>query len=142
MLLTFAMFFSCNEKEETSNPPLISNVKVENHDGGTSVEREGTISVNFDATVQSAGRLDYYHIEIHDHPESGKVSDEYRIIDDDFKEKATFAGLKNAHVHEHITVPGTANIGSYHVVITVVDSERYSSDTEDAKASIEIIEKK
>lgn len=139
-LLAFviSLQFSCTEDEIT---PEISNVSAENHNSGNTLIAAGeTISVNFDAKSRSGARLDFYHIEIHDHPVSGQVSDEYKIIDDDFRNLSTFKGLINAHVHEHITVPDTANTGSYHVVIIVVDEDGNSSDTEELETHIEIIE--
>jgi hypothetical protein len=82
----------------------------------------------------------FYHIEIHDHPESGLVEDEYRIIDASFKDEAIFKGLREAHVHEHVTVPDNANLGEYHVVIVVVDEAGNSVDTENGDAHIEVVE--
>ena len=76
--------------------------------------------------------------EFHDHPASGVVADEYKIIDDQFTDN--FKGLKNAHVHKHITVSDTANLGSYHVVVIVVDEDGNSSDTETLETHIEIIQ--
>jgi len=98
----------------------------------------GTIGVNFDAKSRSGARLDYYNIEIHDHPVSGQVSDEYKIINEQFTEN--FKGLVNSHVHKHIVVPDIANLGSYHVVIIVVDEDGNYSDTEALDVHIEIIE--
>jgi hypothetical protein len=129
---------SCGKKKM---PPEISNIVAKNHDDNTTIiPRGGTISVDFDAESMSKDKLDYYHIEIHDHPTSGLVEDEYRIIDDSFKNKATFKGLWNARVHEHITVPQDANLGKYHVVITVVDEYGNSADTEDVHVEITIVE--
>lgn len=119
--------------------PTISDVVAENHDGGINVPRGGTISVNFTATAGDA-RLDFYHIEIHDHPASGQIADEYKIIDDDFKDKSTFKGLKNANVHQHVAVPANANLGSYHVVIVVVDEDGNSVDTEELETHINIVQ--
>lgn len=138
MLFIAIAFIAC-KKEEKQNL-TISNVMVENHDGGSTVKRGGTISVNFDAIAGEHAKLDFYHIEIHDHPSSGLLEDEYKIIDNDFKEKSTFKGLRNAHVHEHITVPNDANLGEYHAVIVVVDSNGNSVDTENARASITVVE--
>lgn len=130
------LFVSCTKDTK----PEITNIEVTNHDDGTKiVKRGGTISVEFEALARGDGRLDYYHIEIHDHPASGKIEDEYRIINDSFKEMATFKGLKNAHVHQHVAVPPNANLGSYHIVITVVDEAGNSSDTENGDEHIEII---
>jgi len=132
-------FFLSSCKKDKTTPPEITNIEATNHDNGTdSIARGGTISINFDAIAKNDGKLDYYHIEIHDHPASGLVADEYRIIDQSFKDKATFKGLKNAHVHEHITVPANANIGRYHVVITVVDEYGNSVDTENGDTEIKI----
>lgn len=137
-LVASVLFFSCDKEEEQKL--AITNVEASNHDGGTEVARGGTISVNFTATASDAAKLDFYHIEIHDHPESGKLEDEYKIIDDDFKDKSTFKGLRNANVHEHITVPDSANLGSYHVVIVVVDEAGNSVDTEGGDTHITVVE--
>jgi len=134
-----ATFIAC-EKEDAASQLSISDIKVENHDGGTSIPLGGVISVNFTATAGDDARLDFYHIEIHDHPASGLVVDEYKIIDDSFKEQATFKGLRNAHVHEDVVVPDTANLGAYHVVIVVVDEDGNSVDTEGLETSITIVE--
>lgn len=136
-LFSTMLFLACEKEEEKKL--TISNVVAENHDGGTEIALNGTISVNFAATAGDA-RLDFYHIEIHDHPTSGEVDDEYKIIDDDFKNKSTFKGLRNANVHEHIVVPDTANLGSYHVVIVVVDEDGYSVDTEALETHVTIVE--
>lgn len=133
-----ALFATCNKEE---NEKLsISNVVAENHNGGEQVSRGGTIAVEFSALAGYAARLDFYHIEIHDHPATGLVADEYKIIDDDFKDKSIFKGLRNADVHEHIYVPDTANIGSYHVVITVIDEDGNSVNTEDLETHITVVE--
>lgn len=138
MILAGIVFVSC-EKEEKKELS-ITNVVAENHDGGTEIPLGGTISVNFTATAGDDARLDFYHLEIHDHPASGAIEDEYKIIDDDFKDKSTFKGLRNANVHEHVTVPDTANLGSYHVVIIVVDEDGNSVDTETLETHITIVE--
>ncbi len=141
LVLAGVLVFASCEKTDTTTPPELSNIKAVNHDDDTTIiPRGGTISVNFEALAKSDGKLDWYHIEIHDHPESGLVEDEYRIIDASFKDKATFKGLKNATVHEHITVPADANLGAYHVVITVVDEYGNSVDTEDVDVAITIVE--
>ena len=139
-LLVSLLLFSCEKEEDKEITPLISNVVAENHDGGKQIPLRGIISVNFDAITRSGAKLDFYHIEIHDHPASGNIEDEYKIIDEDFKDKSTFKGLINAHVHEHVTVPDTANIGNYHVVVIVVDEDGNSADTENLETHIEVIQ--
>lgn len=140
--LASVLFFSCDKDDVTPEiTPEITNVVAENHgDGSSEIAIGGTISVDFDAKTRSGAKLDFYHIEIHDHPTSGLIEDEYKIIDDDFKDKSTFKGLINAHVHEHITVPDTANLGDYHVVVIVVDEDGNSSDTEALETHIKIVE--
>jgi len=138
ILLASMLFISC-EKDEEENKLTISDVVAENHDGGTDISPGGTISVNFNATAGEA-RLDFYHIEIHDHPESGLVEDEYKIIDADFKDKSTFKGLRNAFVHEHVIVPENANPGPYHVVIVVIDEDGYSVNTEHLDTHITVVD--
>lgn len=134
------MFCITSCKKEEKLVLTINNVVAENHDGGTEVPRGGTISVNFATFAGDDARLDFYHIEIHDHPTSGYVEDEYKIIDADFKDKSIFKGLRNATVHEHVHVSDTANIGSYHVVIVVVDEDGNSVDTETLETHITVVE--
>jgi len=143
LILASLVFSACEKEDDPKEAPKelsITNVVAENHDGGVEVPRKGTISVNFTANAGDDARLDFYHIEIHDHPQSGLIEDEYRIIDESFKDKNTFKGLRNANVHEHITVPDTANLGEYHVVIVVVDEAGNSVDTENGDAHIVVVE--
>lgn len=140
-LIASAVLASCSKDEDDPVvTPEITDVVAVNHDNDSDeIPLGGTISVNFDAVTQSDAKLDFYHIEIHDHPVSGEISDEYKIIDEDFKDLSTFKGLINAHVHQHVVVPDTANLGSYHVVIIVVDEDGNSSDTEALETHIEIV---
>jgi len=138
LLLSGSLLVSCDKNKEELK---ISDLVAENHDSGdNTVQRGGTISIDFKATAGDDARLDYYHIELHDHPASGLIEDEYRIIDETFRDKSTFKGLKNANVHEHITVADTANLGAYHVVIVVVDEDGNSVDTEDGDTEIIVVE--
>ncbi|NJM15071.1 MAG: DUF4625 domain-containing protein [Bacteroidales bacterium] len=115
---------------------------AENHDDGTTViARGGTIAVLFSAVAGDDARLDFYHIEIHDHPASGAIEDEYKIIDDDFKDKTIFKGLRSVeNMHQHVSVPDTANLGPYHVVVTIVDEAGNSVNTEELETHITIVE--
>jgi len=140
-LVSLATISCKDEKEETDITPLISDLSAENHDDSSSqVKRGGNIGVSFDVVSRSGAKLDYYHIEIHDHPTSGLITDEYRIIDSTFQNQATFKNLKNAHVHQHISVPQIANLGSYHIVVVAVDADGNSADTENGNTHIEVIE--
>jgi len=136
--LSAILVFSCNKEDEEKLS--ISNILVESHEGSTEIPLGGSVGIEFDAIAGEAARLDYFHLEIHDHPESGKVEDEYKIIDDSFKDEDLFKGLRNAHVHKHISIPDTANLGSYHVVITVVDEDGNSINTENLETHITVIE--
>jgi hypothetical protein len=139
VILASVVLISCKKDEVIEDKtPEITSVTAENHDGGKQIPLGGTISVDFDAKSRSGEKLNYYNIEIHDHPASGAVADEYKIIDDQFTNN--FEGLNNAHVHQHIAVPDTANPGSYHVVIIVVDEDGNSSDTETLETHIEIVQ--
>ena len=140
LLLTGTVLVSC-KKDDEAKVLSITNIVAQNHNGGgTDVPRGGRISIDFTATAGDDARLDYYHIELHDHPASGKIEDEYRIIDKSFKNVSTFKGLRNANVHEHIDVADTANLGEYHVVIVVVDEAGNSVDTENGDTEIKVIE--
>ncbi|WP_109830032.1 DUF4625 domain-containing protein [Reichenbachiella versicolor] len=140
LFLSTAFLFSCDDEDDKTELS-ITNIEAKNHDAeGVEVKHGGTIELNFTAIAGDEARLDYYHIELHDHPESGKIEDEYRIIDESFKDKATFKGLRNADVHQHITVPDEANLGEYHVVIVVVDEDGNSVDTEDGDDHIIVVE--
>jgi len=140
--LLFVVFatLSCT-KEDKDTPPEISELVAKNHDNPSNViARGGTIAVNFKAKTKNDGRLDRYHIEIHDHPESGDPEDEYRIIDETFEDVSTFKGLRNASVHQHVSVPLDANLGPYHVVVVVIDEFGNSADTEEWDVEIIIEE--
>lgn len=140
-ILLISLFLTSCEDDDDEQKLEIKNVVAENHENGTTtIECGGTISVNFDAIASDDARLDFYHIEIHDHPTSGKIVDEYKIIDNDFKNISTFKGMRNAHRHEHIEVPDTANLGSYHVVIIVVDENGNTVDTETLETHITVVE--
>lgn len=136
IFVMLAITIACKKKETSTLK--ITDVQVEIHDEHATMQRGSVLSVNFTATASDAARLDYYHIEIHDHPASGKESDEYKIIDSSFKDKPTFKGLRNAKVHEHVHVPDTANLGTYHVVVFVADEAGNSVDTEDMNMHITI----
>lgn len=140
ILLISLCLTSC-EDDDDEQQLEIKNVEAGVHDGtSTTIARGGTIAVEFDAIASDNARLDFYHIEIHDHPESGKIADEYKIIDDDFKDISTFKGMRNAHVHQHIQVPDTANLGSYHVVVIIADEDGYTVDTEALETHITVTE--
>lgn len=140
-LLAGSVLVACETDEEEKMELQITNIVAENHDGGgEEVPLGGEILVEFDAIAGDDAKLDYYHLELHDHPASGLISDEYRIIDSTFQNLTTFKGLKNAHVHEHIDVPQDANIGEYHVVIVVVDEAGNSVDTEDGDTHIVVVQ--
>lgn len=137
-VLAGAVLVSCEEEKTELS---IKNLVAENHDdGGKEVPRGGEILIEFDAVAGDDAKLDYYHIELHDHPPSGLVSDEYRIIDQTFENDPTFKGLKNAHVHEHVAVQDTANLGDYHVVVVVVDEAGNSVDTENGDTEITVVQ--
>ena len=143
------LFIACNDDEPNASnevvpsapQPSIKNIEAVSHDGGsTTIARGETLGLDFDAYTQSDALLDKYHIEIHDHPESGLVEDEYKIIDSTFVNDPTFENTRNAHVHKHITIPDTANLGAYHVVIVVFDKAGYTTDTEALEMHIEVVE--
>ena len=139
-ILLISLFLTACDDDDVQKLE-IKNVTAINHNNETtSVPRGGTVSVNFEAIAGDDARLDFYHIEIHDHPASGEIADEYKIIDDSFKDDDTFKGLRNSNVHHHVIVPDTANVGSYHVVIIVVDEDGNSIDTETLETHITITE--
>ncbi len=130
-LLSIALIFSfviasC-EKDDTDNttPPEIYDFFAGTHPpevSDTIVKIPGAeIIVDFSARSLNDGRLEAYHIEIHDHPESGNPADEFIIIDNLFNNEPTFKGLRNASVHKHIAIPEEAPLGEYHVEVIVID---------------------
>ena len=145
VLLAGTVLVSCgkdDDDDEDTSVLGITNIVAENHDGSGSnqVNRGGMLKIDFEATAGPDANLDYYHIELHDHPASGLIEDEYRIIDQTFENEATFKGLKNASVHQHVPVADTANLGAYHGVIVVVDENGNSVDTEDGDTEIMVVQ--
>lgn len=142
-LLALAVIVSSCKKEEDekdeTTPPEITELKAGNHDHTShTIEKKpgAEIIVDFTARSNNDGRLEKYHIEIHDHPESGLSADEYLIIDDLFDNDITFKGTRNASVHKHIAIPDDAPLGEYHVEVTVWDE---FGNTTDADTHIYIV---
>ena len=135
-VLSSVLVLQACSKDENNGPskPEIDKFIVES-EGGDQIKRGGQISYEADIASTSDAKLDYYHVEIHDEPESGKAEDEYKIIDKDFTDN--FTDLRNTHLHDHITVPETANTGTYHFHLTVVDKD---GNTNNAETHIEVVE--
>ena len=126
LLLISFVISSCDKEEiDTTTPPEVYDFVAGTHPPNVSdtiVKTPGAeIIVDFKARSMNDGRLDAYHIEIHDHPESGNPEDEYKIIDELFDNDAFFKGLRNASVHKHIGIPEEAPLGEYHVEVLVID---------------------
>lgn len=141
LMLIAGIIISCEKEEELDKktPPEIYELKAGNHDhtSTTIVKTSGAeIILDFSARSQNDGRLEKYHIEIHDHPESGLSEDEYLIIDDLFENDVKFKGTRNASVHMHIPIPEDAPLGEYHVEVTVWDE---FGNTTDADTHIYIV---
>lgn len=136
VLSSVIMLQACSEDDDNGpSKPEIDNFIVESEGGGDQITRGGQISYEADIASTSDAKLDYFHVEIHDEPESGKAEDEYKIIDKDFTDN--IRDLRNTHLHEHITVPDTANTGTYHFHLTVVDKD---GNTNNAETHIEVFE--
>ncbi len=120
------VFVSCEkDDEDTTTAPEIYELVAGTHYpdvSDTIVKRPGAeLIVDFSARSLNDGRLASYHIEVHDHPESGNPADEYKLIDELFDNDPVFNGLRNASIHKHIHIPEEAPLGEYHVEIVVVD---------------------
>ena len=126
-------FISCNKDDDkdTTTPPEITDFKAGSHDHSTNeIPRGGEVIVDFKVFSRNDGRLEAYHIEIHDHPESGDPADEYLLIDEFFDNDPTYKGTRNATVHKHIPVPHDAPLGEYHVEVFVVDEFGNTAEVE------------
>jgi hypothetical protein len=124
LLVGSFVFLSC-EKEDTTTPPEIFDFVAGTHYpeiSNTVVKSPGAeIIVDFGARSMNDGRLTAYHIEIHDHPESGLSEHEYLMIEELFDNNPVFNGLRNASIHKHIAIPADAPLGEYHVEVVVID---------------------
>lgn len=132
-VLLSAILVSCDKDDDkdTTTPPEITDFHAGTHDqdSKTIVKKPGAeVIVDFKARSLNDGRLEAYHIEIHDHPESGNPADEYLIIDELFDNDPTFKGTRNSSVHKHIAIPEDASLGEYHVEVVVFDE--YGNTTE------------
>ncbi len=127
IILFISFVIASCDKDDTdiSTPPEIYDFFAGTHPpevNDTIVKRPGAeIIVDFSARSLNDGRLEAYHIEIQDHPESGDSADEFKIIDELFDNEPTFRGLRNASVHKHIAIPEEAPLGEYHVEVVVID---------------------
>lgn len=133
LLLALGLVMVSCKKEDTSTPPEITDLRAGNHDhtSNTIVKAPGAeIILDFTARTGNDGRLEKYHIEIHDHPASGLSEDEYLIIDDLFDNDIKFKGTRNASVHMHIPIPEDAPLGEYHVEVIVWDEFGNTTDAD------------
>ncbi len=127
------LVYSCDKEKEKdmSTPPEIYEFSAGTHDQNCdTVSLGGEIIVDFKARSLNDGRLEAYHIEIHDHPPSGNPDDEYLLMDELFDNDITFRGTKNATVHKHIPIPDHAPAGEYHVEVVVFDEYGNTADTD------------
>ncbi|ASB47776.1 hypothetical protein CDL62_00720 [Alkalitalea saponilacus] len=133
LFLSLFVFAACSDDDDTSTPPEITNFSAGLHygAGNTIVKEPGAeIIVDFDARSRNDGRLVAYHIEIHDHPESGDPDDEYKIIDEMFENDPKFFNTRNASIHKHIAIPEDAPLGEYHVEVIVFDEYGNTTDVD------------
>lgn len=126
LMLAAVLIVSCSKDDDpdTKTPPVITSFTAGDHDhhGNTIVKGPGAeVIVDFTAETRNDGRLHAYHIEIHDHPESGNPDDEFIIIDDLFDDDPKFKGTRNASIHMHIAIPSDAPLGEYHVELIIFD---------------------
>lgn len=141
LLMALAITFVACDKDDdkdTKTPPDIYEFSAGLHDHSSNeVQRGGEVIVDFKVRSRNDGRLEAYHIEIHDHPESGNPADEYLLIDELFDNDPTFKGTRNATVHKHIAIPQDAPLGEYHVEVFVVDEY---GNTAEAETHIYVVE--
>mgnify|MGYP001072838153 CR=1 FL=1 len=132
MMAMAISFVSCTKDEpDTTTPPEIYEFSAGLHDHTSNqVLRGGEVIVDFKVRSLNDGRLEAYHIEIHDHPESGNPSDEYLLMDELFDNVPTFRGTRNATVHKHIPIPADAPLGEYHVEVVVIDEFGNTSEVD------------
>ena len=110
------------EVEENPGIPHISNFKLYNKKDESSKDFVvgETVVIEFTATADGEKTLASYHLEIHDHPESGKLEDEIKVIDETFT--ADFEGLKTATVKKEVVISndwnGQKGNQSFHLVVS------------------------
>lgn len=75
--------------------------------------------ISFDASV-TEGTLVSYSLEAHNHPASGLVADEEKLVDETFT--ADFAGKATANVEHTVVIDPAKPNGDYHVEIIITDS--------------------
>ena len=107
--------------EENPGIPHITNFKLYNKkDNSKDFVVGETVVIEFKATVEGDKKLASYHLEIHDHPKSGKLEDEVKVVDDTFT--ADFAGLTTATIKKEVVISnnwnGQKGNQSFHLVVT------------------------
>lgn len=105
--------------------PTITDVEI---GSGNNKQAHAGSDFHIEAQIVAPGDIDRVELEIH--PESGSG---WQL---DTVYTAGLAGLKNAELHEHIDVPASAAVGSYHLHLTVTDKNGNKAEFE---SDIEVI---
>ena len=109
------------EVVENPNAPSVTDLSITNKNGGTTLSLNDVIVVKFTAEAKNGATLKNYHLEIHDEPASGKIEDEYKLVDDEFSDN--FKGKDKTTVSHEITITEKASTGKYHFHLHVYDEK-------------------
>lgn len=103
---------SCSKSEDPTLP-RITHLEVGSADNGSA--NVGS-DLHVDMEIEAGDRIDLVDIKITQRPsETYTHAWEYQVIWDGHR------GARNAHIHEHIDIPGDAALGTYDFLVTITD---------------------
>lgn len=106
---------------ENKNAPSVSNFSVSKKSGSGDYQVGDIVVISFTAKAVEGNTLKNYHLEIHDEPASGKLEDEFKLVDEDFT--TNFEGLTEAVISHEVEVKDGGAKGKYHVHLHVTDNK-------------------
>lgn len=106
---------------DNNNAPEVSDFTVTNKSGNATINTGDTLIVSFTAKAKSGNTLKEYHLEIHDEPNSGKLEDEFKLVNKTFT--ADFANLSEATIQHETEVVAGGESGNYHIHLHIFDNE-------------------
>ena len=120
IILIFTAFFTgCKKDNYVQERPSITSFIV-GHDNDK-IGHPGA-DLHIEATIVAPAKIKEVQLEIH--PEQSQTWSLNQTYTDGF------SGVKNADFHKHIDIPVSAELGEYHVHLTVIDESGNSTTVE------------
>jgi hypothetical protein len=119
LLLLTSVFVACKKDRIEPQGPTIALLEVGHENNKTAYA--GT-DIHIEATINALANIAKVKLQIHPAIDGGW----------EFEQEFTegFVGLKNADFHQHIDIPADAELGKYHIHLSVTDQQGRTTEVE------------